>query len=151
MKLTSVTLASLLVSFSAHATNWSYGCVGSLPNGDRLTYDRFNLVILSKTLANGAQPNTPAEDKIQVFQAENANTGFQRNMNFNIPYSSVDPAHFGELRLTEISSRRIDPKDFRYIKTYDVELRVEPYISVTPLGRAELRCYENEDMGERGR
>ncbi len=146
-KLLAVAISTLGVS-AAHAGSWQYGCVGSLPGGKRMTFDRGTLIMMPKRLAAGNSVGLE-DGEIETFDAENVNSGVVGTMVFRHLWSDASST---ELRLKLLSSKTVSDttetvncgagKVRDIVRTRkDVKFELQTSDNPTPV-KVELKCYD---------
>jgi hypothetical protein len=148
MKAQIAVLSFFVVSQSALAGDWHYGCAGRLATGGQVTFNRDNLVIMSRALADGKLPEE-GDDELSTFQSVDNNLGFDKTMAFEHVWSKDSVAR---VVLTEKASKTVSSqtKEFKctgdryreqsrtiYLKTY--EYKSDDGASPQTVN---MRCYE---------
>lgn len=149
LMMTLIAIATMIGNF-AQAGSWSYGCVGDIPNGQRIIFNRDSLVVMAKAFEAGKLKKIDS-DQMEIYQAVDNNSGLEKVMKFQ--YSSADPA---QVILTQKDSKTESQTDqdmpctggrSREIThtTYKIKYEVA-FPPQTPEHKpvnVELNCYEH--------
>ncbi len=140
-------LILVCVSFLSNqvlAGSWRYGCIGLLPDGSVVNFNRATLAIVSTSGPAVYAANADISKDIRVGASVDINSGFQPEMNFTKDNGDI-------IKLIEAKSKNISHhekdeactgtkirsfSDDRTIKTYNFEIPGEVTV------KGILKCYD---------
>ena len=86
-----VAVAAIAVASPACASEWNYGCKGTLPvfdDSEAIFFNRNSLVLLPKTWLKGTLRDfvvrDPTDDVVAIAKAKDENSGFVQTMVFTL-------------------------------------------------------------------
>jgi hypothetical protein len=133
-----------VLSNQVMAGAWRYGCIGSLPDGSTVNFNRETLAIVSTTQPALYAANVDISKDIQVGDALDVNSGLQPEMDFRKANGDI-------IRLIETRSRNISHHERNEactggrIRTLTDERTKKTYNFVIPgetTVRGTLKCYD---------